>query len=52
MIQTEGKRDFISEAGAKFDENRWPDGFGCFNMGIKCTGCGKETPEWICYETM
>ena len=52
MIQTEGKRDFISEAGDAFDADRWPDGFGCFNMGVKCTSCGKETPQLICCETM
>jgi hypothetical protein len=52
MIQTEGKRDFISESAGAVDENQWPDGFGCFNMSIKCTECSKDTPQWICCETM
>lgn len=52
QIQTEGKDDFISESGGAFDEDRWPDGFGWFSMAIKCTGCGRHTPEWISYETM
>lgn len=52
QIQTEGKVHFVSESDGKFDEDRWPDGFGWFTMAIKCTGCGKETPEWVSYETM
>ncbi len=42
----------MSESDGEFDENLWPDGFGWFSMAIKCCGCGKETPEWISYETM
>jgi hypothetical protein len=52
QIQTEGKQDFISESDGEFDEDRWPDGFGWFSMAIKCTACGKVTPEWVSYETM
>jgi hypothetical protein len=52
MIQTCGKNDFISESGGKFNQNQWPDGFGCFNMSIKCASCNTETPEWISCETM
>jgi hypothetical protein len=52
VIQTEGKDDFVSESGGEFDENRWPDGFGCFNMSIKCARCGLETPQWVSCETM
>jgi len=52
QIQTEGMQDFVSESGGKFDEKRWPDGFGWFSMAIKCTTCSKETPEWVSYETM
>jgi hypothetical protein len=51
-IQTEGKEDFISESGGKFDEDKWPEGFGCLSMAIKCSRCDKQTPEWICCETM
>jgi ribosomal protein S27E len=52
QIQTEGKEDFVAETDGEFDDDRWPDGFGWFSMAIKCTGCGKETPEWVSYETM
>ena len=51
-IQTNGKNDFISETGGKFNTDRWPDAFGCFNMSITCTGCKTETPEWVSCETM
>jgi hypothetical protein len=52
LIQTEGKADFMSESGGKFDAAKWPEAFGCLSMAIKCSGCGKQTPEWICCETM
>lgn len=52
QIQTEGEQDFLSESSGKFPAERWPDGFGWFSMEIKCTACGKQTPEWISYETM
>jgi hypothetical protein len=51
-IQTEGKGDFVAEAGQEFDVNRWPDAFGWFSMTIRCIGCGKQTCDWISYETM
>jgi len=47
-----GKEFFVAESQGEFDENDWPDGFCWFSMAIKCTGCGKNTPEWISYETM
>lgn len=52
QIQTEGREHFVEETDGEFDEERWPDGFGWFSMSISCTGCGKNTPEWISYETM
>jgi hypothetical protein len=50
--QTEGKEDFISEAGEEFDENRWPDAFGWFSLDLTCSKCGKESRELVSYETM
>lgn len=52
QVQTQGKADFVAEAGHKFDADRWPDGFSWFSMAIKCAGCGKRTVDWISYETM
>jgi hypothetical protein len=52
LINTEGREDFVEETEGEFDEGRWPDGFGWFSMSITCTGCGKQTPEWVSYETM
>jgi hypothetical protein len=52
QICTEGKADFILEAGNGFNAERWPDAFSWFSMAIKCVGCGKYTPDWISYETM
>jgi len=51
-IQTQGKEDFLDEAGEEFDEERWPDAFESFSMGIRCTGCGRVTSEWVSLETM
>lgn len=52
QIQTEGKLDFIEENEGMFDEDRWPDAFGWISIAITCSGCGKQTPEWVSYETM
>ena len=51
-IQTEGKEDFVDEAGDAFDSERWFDGFGYFQLGIACLQCEKATPEWVGLETM
>jgi hypothetical protein len=51
-IQTQGKDDFISEAGDEFDVNRWPDAFGWFSLDLTCSECGKKSPELVSYETM
>jgi hypothetical protein len=50
QIQTQGREDFVSEAGDDGDAERWPDGW--LSMSIHCTYCGKATPEWVSYETM
>jgi hypothetical protein len=52
QIQTEGKDDFIDQAGDEFDEDRWPDGFGWFSAAIACGSCGRQSNEWVSYETM
>ena len=51
-IQTQGKDDFISEAGEEFDPSRWPDAFGWFSLDLKCRKCGKESKDLVSYETM
>lgn len=52
QVQTEGKEDFVSGGCSKFPEERWPDGFAWITIGILCASCGKQTPEWVSYETM
>lgn len=52
FIQTEGRDDFVSESSGKFEADLWPEAFGCFNMGIRCSGCGKDTLQWVSCETM
>lgn len=51
-INSQGKEDFVSEAGDEFDANRWPEAFDWFSMSIQCCSCGLETAEWVSYETM
>lgn len=51
-IQTQGKDDFIDEAGEEHDVNRWPDAFGWISLDLACTKCGKVSPELVSYETM
>jgi hypothetical protein len=52
MINSQGKEDFIEEAGEEYDVNRWQDAFDWFTLDIKCENCGKETMDLISYETM
>lgn len=51
-IQTQGKDDFVAEAGEEFDHSRWPDAFGWFSLDLTCCKCGKESSELVSYETM
>jgi hypothetical protein len=51
-IQTQGKDDFLSEAGEEFDANRWPDAFGWFSLDLTCSKCRKESRSLVSYETM
>ena len=51
-LQTQGRDDFVSEAGRDFDAERWPDAFGWFSLDLTCTVCGKLSPELVSYETM
>ena len=51
-IQTQGRQDFINEAGSEFDVERWPDAFGWFDVDLTCVGCGRNSPGLVSYETM
>jgi hypothetical protein len=42
-IQTEGRQDFVNEAGEGFDAQRWPDAFGWFDLDLTCIGCGENS---------
>lgn len=45
------REEFVEATAGKLDAARWPDAFSWFSMRIKCVGCGKDTAEWIEYET-
>ena len=51
-IETQGKDDFIDETDGKFPQERWVDGFSWIDIDLKCTGCGKDTRQWVSFETM
>jgi len=51
-VQTQGRDEFISEAGGRFDANRWPDAFGWFSLDLTCARCGRESRGLVSYETM
>jgi hypothetical protein len=51
-VAGEGKVDFISESDGETDEDRWPDGFGCLTISIKCAECGHTPKTWVSCETM
>lgn len=52
IIDSQGKQDFIDEAGEDFDLSRWQDAFEWITIDIKCCNCGKVTKEIVSYETM
>ena len=51
-VAGEGMEDFVSESDGEFDEDRWPDGFGCLTINIKCVGCEHTPKTWVSCETM
>ena len=51
-IGSEGKEDFMEEAGEAFGEENWAEGFSWLTIKTTCTSCQKINPEWISYETM
>ena len=52
IISSQGKEDFIEEAGEEFDIERWQDAFDWFTLDIKCEECNHEFRNFISYETM
>jgi hypothetical protein len=52
IVNSQGKDDFIEEAGEDYDINRWQDAFDWISFDIKCQKCGKETRSFIEHETM
>ncbi len=51
-LVSEGKEDFIEEAGDEFIKESWVDAFGWITIETHCINCEKRNPEWISYETM
>jgi len=45
------KATFVEEAGDEFDEELWPEAFEWFSMSITCHNCGRQTKDWVSYET-
>lgn len=52
VIDSQGKQDFIEEAGDEFNADRWQDAFEWITIHVKCCNCGKVTQEIVSYETM
>lgn len=52
IIDSQGKEDFMEEAGDDFDIERWQDAFEWITIDIRCNKCGKVTKELVSYETM
>lgn len=42
--------DFRDRVEGRVGEERWPDAFHWFNLGLVCCGCGHESPTWVSYE--
>jgi hypothetical protein len=51
-INSQGKQDFIDEAGSDFNVDDWVEAFDWITISIKCNNCKKEIKEWVSYETM
>jgi len=47
VIQDYKDRYFEYGEAEKFGADHWVDAFGCLAIGIKCCGCGHETPCWV-----
>jgi hypothetical protein len=53
-VCTEGRADFAEYAAAdgRFPVERWPDGFGWFDVCTACVGCGLALEPWATWECM
>lgn len=55
-ISSQGKQDFIDEAGIDSDsdmsEDDWVNAFEWISIGVKCLDCGYDNEEWLDLETM
>lgn len=51
-INSQGKDDYIEEAGEEFNEDQWIEAFEWITIDVFCNNCQKEIKEWISYETM
>ena len=52
IVNSQGKQDFIWEAGEDYDVNRWQDAFDWITFDIRCVECSKITKEFISHECM
>jgi hypothetical protein len=43
--------DTFEDTGFPMPLSRWPDTFGWFGTSIRCCGCGRQTDDWVGYET-
>jgi len=51
-ISSQGKEDFISEAGPDFNPELWIEAFDWITIDTKCNKCGSEVKELVSFETM
>jgi hypothetical protein len=51
-INSQGKQDFVEEAGEEYNPNDWINAFEWITINLTCSKCKKENKEWISYETM
>ncbi len=51
-IQSQGKEDFITEAGDEFNPKNWIEAFEWINIDLHCLHCNKTHKDWVSLETM
>jgi hypothetical protein len=51
-VTSQGKADFVDEAGPAFKSSQWAEGFECLALHLVCRGCSLQTSPWIACEAM
>ncbi len=51
-VSSQGRKDFIEEAGPAFRPSQWPEAFQSLSLELVCRSCSFRTSPWVACEAM